>query len=98
VLEYQEILYELHRKENCDRLLAFLFISPFVVPVNPTFHFNLISADPDDNKFVDCAIVANADYIVTSDHHYDVLQNIDFPKVHVIHPEQFINLLTINLS
>gem|GEM_PF-3916758 len=42
------------------------------------------------NKFVDCAIVANTDYIVTSDHHYDVLKYIDFPKVHVLHPEEFI--------
>lgn len=98
MLEYQEILYELHRRENADRLLDFLSISPFVIPLDLTFHFNLISADPDDNKFVDCAIVANADYIVTSDHHYDVLQYIDFPKIHVIHPEQFIKMLTINLS
>jgi predicted nucleic acid-binding protein len=78
LLEYQEILRELHCKENCGRLLDFLIISPFVIPVDPTFRFNLISADPDDNKFVDCAIAANADYIVTSDHHYDILQYSDF--------------------
>ena len=52
--------------------------------INPAFHFNLIAADRDDNKFVDCAIMANARYIVTNDHHYDVLRQIDFPKVGVI--------------
>lgn len=38
----------------------------------------------DDNKFVDCAIAANAQFIVTEDHHYDVLKTIDFPKVNII--------------
>lgn len=28
----------------------------------PHYHFHLIQADEDDNKFVDCAIVANARY------------------------------------
>jgi putative PIN family toxin of toxin-antitoxin system len=95
VLEYVEILYELHRRENADRLFDFLSISPFVILVDPTFHFKLITTDPDDNKFVDCAIVSNADYIVTSDHHYDVLKDIPFPKVQVIHPEQFVELLAV---
>lgn len=90
MLEYEEIVYALHRKENADRLIDFLAISPFVIPVEPTYRFNLITVDPDDNKFADCAIAANADYVVTSDHHFDVLKYIDFPKVHVIHPEEFI--------
>ena len=48
------------------------------------YHFGLITVDPDDNKFVDCAIKANAKYIVTEDHHFDILQQIDFPKVDLI--------------
>jgi len=46
--------------------------------------FNMIVADPDDNKFVDCAIACNAQFIVTEDTHYNVLQNIEFPKVDII--------------
>lgn len=48
---------------------------------------------PDDNKFVDCAIVANAQYIVTEDKHFQVLQSIDFPKVDVIDLDSFLSLL-----
>jgi len=58
--------------------------SPFVELITPFYHFNLIAVDPDDNKFVDCAISANAHYIVTNDHHYDVLKEIDFPKVNIV--------------
>ena len=36
------------------------------------------------DKFVDCAFNAGADYIVTNDRHFNVLKNIDFPKINVI--------------
>ena len=57
------------------------------------FHFNLIQSDADDNKFVDCAIAANASYIVSQDHHFDILRSIDFPKVELIDIDTFITLL-----
>lgn len=53
----------------------------------------LIQSDVDDNKFVDCAIVANASYIVSQDHHFDILKNIDFPKVELIDIDTFVALL-----
>jgi len=45
------------------------------------FHFGLISSDPDDNKFVDCAIAANVDYVITNGRYFRVLKDIPFPKV-----------------
>jgi len=51
--------------------------------VSPAYRFNLISADPDDNKFVDCAITAGATYIVSNDRHFEELRRYDFPKVDV---------------
>ena len=54
---------------------------------------HLMKKAPDDNKFVDCAIVANAQYIVTEDKHFQVLQSIDFPKVDVIDLDSFLSLL-----
>lgn len=57
------------------------------------YRFQLIQADLDDNKFVDCAIAANAKFIVTEDHHFDVLKDCSFPKVEVIGIELFMNFL-----
>ena len=57
------------------------------------YHFDLIEADKDDNKFVDCAIKATAKYIVSNDHHFDVLKQIPFPKVEVIDINKFIEEL-----
>ena len=42
-----------------------------------------------DKKFVDCAISANADYIVTNDKHFNVLKKMDFPKINIIDIETF---------
>ena len=46
--------------------------------------------DPDDNKFVDFAIIANADYIVSEDAHFRVLEDIPFPRVNVILLDEFL--------
>ncbi len=89
--EYSEVI-----SRNISPLLAEFVISTIinrrnVVMKSPSFAFHLISADEDDNKFVDCAIVSNAKYIVTNDHHFDVLKNITFPKVDVVKLNQFLD-------
>jgi predicted nucleic acid-binding protein len=57
------------------------------------YNWNLITADPDDNKFVDCAISANAKYIVSNDKHFKILEEIDFPKVNVSTIDDFKEIL-----
>ncbi len=64
-----------------------------VLRLDPHFRFHLIEADKDDNKFVDCAIAANARYIVTEDHHFNVLKNIEFPKLNVVNIDEFLKIL-----
>lgn len=60
---------------------------------DPFIKWGLIIVDPDDNKFVDCAIVSQADYIVTNDRHFDMLKKVPFPKVKVLKAEEFLELL-----
>ncbi len=48
-----------------------------------------IEADPNDNKFVDCAVAARADYIVTEDKHFNELRKVSFPKINVIGVDEF---------
>lgn len=60
--------------------------------VTPRFRFNLLH-DPDDNKFVDCAIAANAVCIVSHDRDFLPLRAIEFPKVAVVDTEVFRKLL-----
>jgi len=91
--EYEEILTNRISPAFADMIIHVILNSENVVFVYPAFRFNLIPADPDDNKFVDCAIVANADYIVSQDAHFNILKTIDFPKVNVIRIEDFVQEL-----
>lgn len=63
--------------------------SPYVEHQHVYYHWRLIEADPDDNKFVDCALAGSADYIVTHDRHFDELLRIDFPKVALLTAAEF---------
>lgn len=66
--------------------------------ITPFYRWNLIQADPDDNKFVDCAIASNAKFIVTEDHHFNVLREISFPSVDIINIDDFLKEVQAMLS
>ena len=87
--EYEEILAKKISAKFTDMIIHVILNSENVVFVHPAFRFNLITTDPDDNKFVDCAIVSNADYIVSQDKHFNVLKKTNFPKIDVIRIEEF---------
>ena len=89
ISEYMEILTVKVSSTFAENIVGAILRSPFVLRFDPQFHFNLIEADPDDNKFVDCAIIANADFIVSEDSHFRVLKTIPFPKVNVLTLDEF---------
>jgi putative PIN family toxin of toxin-antitoxin system len=86
LLEYEEVITRLSGRERWNQI-AVLF--EYLEALHGTFHrtdstfqFRVITADPDDNKFVDCAIAAQADFIVTDDHHFSLLKTSGYaPKV-----------------
>ena len=91
--EYIEILQKLVGYEVSEYIVKTIINSPFTEFFTPYYHFELIKADPDDNKFVDCAIVAHARYVVTNDYHYDVLKEIPLPKVQIISIQDFMKVV-----
>ena len=92
--EYMEILQKLTDKRTAALVVKTIIENPFVEFITPYYQFHLIQADPDDNKFVDCAIAAVARYVVTNDHHFDVLRlKNTFPMVDVINLKDFMELI-----
>ena len=53
---------------------------PVVKNQETYYHLNLISNAPGDNKPVDCAFAAGADYIVSDDRDFKPLLALDFPN------------------
>ena len=91
--EYEEILTQKVGPQITSNIIQALLDLPNTKMVQVYYHLHLITADPDDDKYVDCAFKANARYIVTQDHHYDVLRNIPFPKIEVVDIDEFLNIL-----
>ena len=91
--EYLEILQKLTSVEVAEYIMKTIINSPFVVFIDPFYKFDLIRADKDDNKFVDCAIAAQARCIISNDHHYDILSTIPFPHVEVIKLTDFMEIM-----
>jgi len=91
--EYEEILSRFYSTAVAKYAVGVLMKAPNTNKITPHFSWNLITADPDDNKFVDCALNANADYIVTNDKHFNVLKSIDFPLIKVMGIMEFQQML-----
>ena len=91
--EYEEIITLKMGSAIAQNIIKAIITRKNTQRLDAHFRFNLIQADVDDNKFVDCAIAANASYIVSQDHHFDVLKTIDFPKVELIDIDTFMSLL-----
>jgi len=89
-LEYEEILKRHRRIEVATGVLDIIENAPNTLLITRYFEWELIKIDPDDNKFVDCAIASNAKLIVTEDKHFNVLRHIPFPKVYTQKLEPFI--------
>ena len=92
--EYEEQIAARYDNQTVGYLLGVLGALPNVRRVVPYFRWQLIVNDPDDDKFVDAAIAANADLLVTNDRHFDVLKTVDFPKVAISTAQSFRELLT----
>ena len=94
-MEYEEMLTRFYGKQLACNTLNFIFYSLHTLVVTPFYKWNLMVADPDDNKFADCALNAGADYIVTSDRHFNVLKSLGFPPIKVINIETFKSILML---
>ena len=93
--EYREIIERrTGNAEFAEAVVELILSLPNVEYVTPYYQFNLVKADPDDNKFVDCAISSGATYIVSNDKHFDELRNYDFPHVDVCSLTEFLILLS----
>lgn len=87
--EYEEILAQKMTKEIAHNVVEAIARLHTTIYQEVYIHFGLIKKDVDDNKFVDCAVAADAEFIVTNDSHFNILKEIDWPKVLVLTIKEF---------
>ena len=92
--EYEEILAQNTNSVIASNVIQTLLNAPTVEQIETFYRFNLITQDPDDNKFVDCAFAANAEYLVSNDNHFKVLNHTPFPQLNLVKLADFLPIVS----
>ena len=90
--EYAEVLSNFYSPSLANYVIETIINAPNVIETTIFYKWGLIDIDKDDNKFVDCAVSASADFLVTEDKHFNVLKKIDFPPVNVLSIKEFMKI------
>ena len=90
LLEYEEILSIHTSPEVAHNVVEAIARHPQTYFREAYYRFHLLSdIDQDDDKFVDCAVAAQAHYIVTEDNHFSHIKQIPFPALKVLTLDEF---------
>ena len=88
VMEYEEVLKQKYSPLVTDYFLMALKELPNVHYIQVYYNWRLLD-DEDDNKFSDCYIAANSEYLVTNDNDFNKLKSLPFPSVNVVSIQEF---------
>lgn len=91
--EYEEIIARKTNSLIASNVIQTLLNCSNVEMVDPHYHFHLVRDDEDDNKFADCAVVANAAFIVSNDKHFQSVKDSGYPQMDVKSIEEFAEML-----
>jgi predicted nucleic acid-binding protein len=70
-------------------LLQTLSDISFFVPGK--LELNIVESDPEDNKFIACAVEGNADFLISGDHHLIELNK--YENIQILTPTDLANLV-----
>jgi uncharacterized protein len=87
--EYHEQIVLRYGIERTDAQLDYLLLLPNVLLVNPSFHWQLVENDKDDDKFIDCYVASQSDHIISNDRHLRGLIADEFPPLSVLSYDEF---------
>ena len=91
--EFDRVLREkfrMSREEAQDRVNVIRSMAQLVEPAEL---IHVITAKDDDNRILECAAAAEADFLITGDKEH-LLPLESFRNIKVINPSDFLNLLT----
>ncbi len=91
--EYREIFEQRANPIVATNVLEALTNLSNVVRQEIYVKWNIIEVDKDDNKFVDCAIAGNCNYLVTNDKHFNILKEHGNDLVKLININEFMKIL-----
>lgn len=88
--EYIEVLRRLGLQDERElgELLGLFARGFHVVFTARTPELHVVEDDPDDNKFIECAVALKADFIISGDKALTAIQ--DYMGIKIVNPKEFI--------
>ena len=88
--EYMEVLKRLglQNEQELNELLRLFARGYHVLFSAKTPELLLVHEDPDDNKFIECAVALKAEFIISGDRHLIAIQ--DYMGISIVTPKEFL--------
>jgi len=98
IQEYIEVLNRLglnntNEIQNLTKLFAEGYNSIFTAT---TPHLAIVEADPDDNKFIECAVALDCKIIISGDKHLRDIKN--YIDIKIMSPKEFVEMWPIRAT
>ena len=89
--EYTEVLRRLglQNEKELEELLSLFAHGYHVVFTIKTPELHILEKDPDDNKFIECAVALKADFIISGDKVLTEIQ--DYMGIKIVNPKEFLS-------
>ena len=87
--EYAEIIDRKLGHSISEAVLGALDNLPNIEHIVRYYRWLAVKSDPDDGKFVDCYVAAGAQCLVTQDNHFNVVKQLEFPKIQIMSLVEF---------
>lgn len=84
--ELEIILNNIKAKTKIRRLISKILVEQNKLARLPKI--KIITDDPEDNKFISCALAGRADFIITNDIH--LLKLKEFHNIRIVQPREFL--------
>lgn len=90
--EYIEVLQRLglQNERELDELLALFARGLHVVFAAKTPELHIVEKDPDDNKFMECAVALKANFVISGDKSLTAIQ--DYMGIKIVNPKEFLGI------
>jgi putative PIN family toxin of toxin-antitoxin system len=90
--EYVAVLQRLGLEDEreLEELLRLFAIGFHIVFASNTPELHLIEQDPDDDKFIECAVALGAEYIISGDKRLVAIQ--DYMGIKIVNPNTFLKM------
>jgi putative PIN family toxin of toxin-antitoxin system len=88
LIEYEKVIKRMESGLSAEEIQKWIeIIVNHSIIIEAPLILKVVDVDPDDNKFIECAVFGDADYIISGDRH--LLNLNEYEQIKILSPSQF---------